>query len=82
MTTEIYRLLRDNNKLLTVRVNEDLFNAFKVACEAQDVSISMSIREFMIGCVMANQTMQKGLSEDNIQDYFKDMTKLIVENRE
>lgn len=82
MTHETYQLLYNNNKLLTVRVNEDLFNAFKVACEAQGVSISMSIREFMIGCIMANQVAQKGLSDDNIKDYFDDMAKLIVENRE
>lgn len=78
MNQETWRLLHDNNKLLTVRVNNNLFDAFKTACEADDVSISMAIREFMIGSVLASKS---GTSEEDIQNYVDDMADILWDTR-
>ena len=78
MNQNTWRLLHDNNKLLTVRVNSQLFDAFKIACEAEDISISMSIREFMIGTVLASKS---GTSQEDIQNYVDDMADILYETR-
>lgn len=76
MNQNTWRLLHDNDKLMTIRVNGKLFEAFKETCEAQDVSISMAVREFMVGTVMAAQV--DATSED-LQTYVRDMADILFD---
>lgn len=76
MKQDTWRLLHDNDKLMTVRVNSKLFDAFKKTCEVEDVSISMAIREFMIGAVMAAQV---DTTTEDLQAYVKDMADILYD---
>lgn len=76
MNQNTWRLLHDNDKLMTVRVNSMLFDAFKKTCEEQDVSISMAVREFMVGTVMAAQV---GTTSEDLQAYVRDMSDILFD---
>lgn len=76
MNQNTWRLLHDNDKLMTVRVNSKLFDAFKKTCEAEDVSISMAIREFMVGTVMAAQV---DTTPEDMQAYVRDMADILYD---
>lgn len=77
MKQDTWRLLHDNDKLMTVRVNSKLFDAFKKTCEAEDVSISMAVREFMVGTVMAAQVE----TSEDLQAYVRDMSDILYDAR-
>lgn len=76
MKQDTWRLLHDNDKLMTIRVNSKLFDAFKKTCEAEDVSISMAVREFMVGAVMAAQV---GTTSEDLQAYVRDMSDILFD---
>lgn len=76
MNQNTWRLLHDNDKLMTVRVNSMLFDAFKKTCEEQDVSISMAVREFMVGTVMASQV---DTTPEDLQAYVRDMADILYD---
>lgn len=78
MNQNTWRLLHDNDKLMTVRVNSKLFDAFKKTCEAEDVSISMAVREFMVGTVMAAQV---DTTSEDLQAYVRDMADILFDAR-
>lgn len=78
MNQNTWRLLHDNDKLMTIRVNSKLFDAFKKTCEEQDVSISMAVREFMIGTVMAAQV---DTTPEDLQTYVRDMSDILFDAR-
>lgn len=82
MTTEtITQYLHDNDKVVNFRVNSDLYQAYRDACISQGLSISMSIREFMIGTVLAQEVAVNGLQPDDITSYISDMADIIGTNR-
>lgn len=78
MKQETWRLLHDNDKLMTIRVNSKLFDSFKKTCEAEDVSISMAIREFMVGAVMASYVDR---TPEDVQAYVMDMADILYDTR-